>query len=365
MTSLRYWLLSLCAACSCLTSAESGDKTKPPDLAAKPITTAGGKVGDLLRQWWKEGTAAGNVGDFYDNRDREHSPLNMTVYPQLQKITYSAEDLKFRRDWAAQGSVLPKVVFGNSSTSAPFLLGGRNPRHYYSSSRGLAILYQHYTHNNIYIYPEHRDHDPGHNGKGDGYGDAYPANTPYLITSQGSSGSDQPFMQAIPFTLAAFRPEVKKKLVEAGLLMPTLQMIFRSTNKHLKRPEEYLTGKAHPSVFEGSWVNDLEMIKLAHAIEPGNIPPMVQLKVEKEDQPMLGIDYFEVQGTEKLADTPASISRIFRGKDYRRKMVVSAEGSYDINKRPLKYHWVILRGDPKRITIKPQGENDSKAEITV
>ncbi|HMF15828.1 MAG TPA: hypothetical protein VKE98_01420, partial [Gemmataceae bacterium] len=307
----------------------------------------------------------GNVGDFYDNRDREHSPLNMSVYPQLQKITYSAEDLKFRRDWAAQGSVLSKVVFGNSSTSAPFLLGGSNPRHYYSSPRGLDILYQHYTHNNIYIYPEHRDHDPGHNGKGDGYGDAYPTNTPYLITSQGSSGSDQPFMQAIPFTLAAFRPEVKKKLVEAGLLMPTLQMIFRSTNKHLKSPEEYLTGKAHPSVFEGSWVNDLEMIKLAHVIEPGNIPPMVQLKVEKEDQPILGIDYFEVQGTEKLADAPASISRIFRGKDYRRKMVVSAEGSYDINKRPLKYHWVILRGDPKRITIKPLGDTGSKAEIEV
>jgi hypothetical protein len=142
-------------------------------------------------------------------------------------------------------------------------------------------------------------------------------------------------------------------------------MIFRSTNKHLKRPEEYLTGKAHPSVFEGSWVNDLEMIKLAHAIEPGNIPPMVQLKVEKEDLPVLGIDYFEVQGTEKLADTPASISRIFRGKDFRRPMIVSAEGSYDINKRPLKYHWVILRGDPKRITIKPLGKTGSKAEITV
>ncbi len=172
-------------------------------------------------------------------------------------------------------------------------------------------------------------------------------------------------MQAIPFTLAAFRPEVKKKLVETGLLMPTLQMIFRSTNKHLKDPQEYLTGKAHPAVFEGSWVNDLEMVKLAHAIQPGSIPPMVQLKVQEEDQPAPGGDYFEVQATEKLADTPASISRIFRGKDYRRQMVVSAKGSYDVIKRPLKYHWVILRGDPKRITIKALGKDGSRAEIVV
>jgi len=75
-------------------------------------------------------------------------------------------------------------------------------------------------------YPEHRDHDVGLNGDGGGYGDVYPTNTPYLIASQGSSGSDQPFMRAIPFTLAAFRPEVKKKLVETGLLMPTIQMIL-------------------------------------------------------------------------------------------------------------------------------------------
>lgn len=44
----------------------SADPPKPDD---KPITTAKGEVGDLLRQWSKDGTAAGNVGDWYDNRD--------------------------------------------------------------------------------------------------------------------------------------------------------------------------------------------------------------------------------------------------------------------------------------------------------
>src|SRR5262245_46037868 len=61
-----------------------------------------GELGDLLGRWWKEGTAAGNVGDYYDNRDREHSGLDMRSYPQLQKIRYTPEELKRRADWALQ-----------------------------------------------------------------------------------------------------------------------------------------------------------------------------------------------------------------------------------------------------------------------
>ncbi len=339
--------------------------TDPPRLKDKPITTAGGDVGDKLRKWWKEGTAAGNVGDWYDNRDRGHSDLNTAPYPQLQRIVYTPEELKTSRDWAAQVITKPQVTFGNSSTSAGILQGGSNPRHYYVSPRGLAFLYHHYTHNNVYIYPEHRDHDPGHNGRNDGYGDVYPTNTPYLITSQGSSGSDQPFMQAIPFTLAAFRPEVKKKLTEEGLLMPTLQMILRRTNKHLKDPSEYLTGKAHPTVFEGSWVDAGKMVDLAHEIRADNIPPMVQLKVVEEDAAVLGQDFFEPFGSEKLADTPAVIARIFRGSNGKRRLVVSAEGSYDLNKRPLTFTWKVLRGDPAAIQIKPKNQAGSVVELVV
>src|SRR5262249_31146429 len=149
---------------------------------------------------------------------------------------------------------------------------------------GLALLHEQYVKNNIYIYPEHRDHDPGRNGPSEGFGDLYPTNTPYLFISQGSSGSDQPFMRAIPYVLAAFRPEVKKKLVESGLLMPTMQMLFRRHSKRLKGPEEYFTYKAHPTVFEGSWVDDLALVQAAHDITLETIPPMVQLKVVQEDE---------------------------------------------------------------------------------
>jgi hypothetical protein len=330
----------------------------------KPITTAGGAVGDLLRKWYADGTAAGNMGDFYDNRDRDHSPLNRAAYPQLGMVTYTEEQRKQRLDWAAQGMLHERVTFGNSSTSAPVFHGGSNPRHYYTHPRGMTFLYQQYRKNNLYIYPAHHDHHPGHNGK-PFYGDVYPANSPYLIVSQGSSGSDQPFMRAVPFTLAAFRPKVKEKLIANGLLMPTVQMILRSSNKHLKDPKEYLTGKAHPPVFEGAWLDDLKMVQAAHALQPDNLPPMIQIEVVQEDEAVEGKDFFEPGKTEKLHDTPAAICRVVRGLGYTRRLVVSAADSFDLNKKPLKYHWAVLRGDPKRIVITPRNKAGSEVEIRV
>jgi hypothetical protein len=144
-----------------------------------------------------------------------------------------------------------------------------------------------------------------------------------------------------------------------------LQMVFRSTNKHLKGPDEYLTGKAHPSVFEGSWIDELPMVKLAHALELQALPPIVRLKVVEEDKAIPGVDYFEDGGSEYLADTPAVIARIHRSKEQKRRLVVSASESYDLNKTPLKYKWVVLRGDPERIQIKPRGQDGSVAAVTV
>jgi hypothetical protein len=335
------------------------------DLRKLPIAVGNGPVPEQLRIWYKDGTAAGNVGDWYDNRDEGHSDLDMKPYPQLRRFVYTKDDLKAKRNWAAANTVRPIVVFGNSSTSAAAENGGSNVRSTYLHPRGLPFLYEQYTHNNIYIYPEHRDHDPGHNGVGDGYGDLYPTNTPYLLTSQGSSGSDQPFMHAIPHSLAAFRPAVKKKLVESGLLMPTVQMLLRSSNKHLTDSKEYLTGKAHPTVFEGSWVDELKMIRRAHDITVDDIPPLVKLKVVDETSAVLGRDYFDLPYmTEKLADTPSVIARIWRGKERERRLVVSAEDSLDLNKKPLTYRWVLLRGDPARAAIKPRGDGSS-AELVV
>ncbi len=333
-------------------------------VRARAITTLGGEVGELLKKWYAEGTAAGNTGDFYDNRDRDHSALHRAAFPQLDEVMYTDEDRKAYRDWALQINLRKDVTFGNSSTSAPVTMSGSNIRTAYVHPRGLPLLYQQYRGNNLYIYPAHHDHREGLHGK-PFYGDVLPVNSPYLIASQGSSGSDQPFMRAVPLTLAAFRPEVKKKLIDSGLLMPTVQMLFRSSNKHLKDPKEYLSGKAHPPVFEGAWVDELKMVKAAHEMTLKTLPPMIQLKVVEEDEPVSGKDYFDGSLTEKIADSPAAIARVVRGGSLVRRMVVSAEESFDENEQPLTWQWVVLRGDRDRIRIQPLNAAGSRVELLV
>ncbi len=59
------------------------------------------------------------------------------------------------------------------------------------------------------------------------------------------------------------------------------------------------------------------------------------------------------------------IARIFRGSSYLRKIVVSAEQSKDLNNRPLRFYWAVLRGDPDKIRIEYLNSARSVAEITV
>jgi len=335
-------------------------------VEAGQIASGRRKVALILREWSKAGTAAGNIGDFYDNRDDGHSKLNTTLFPQLDKIEYTAEQRRRRLHYGTQLQMMfNQVTLGNSSTALPAAAGGCNPRRCMSSARAIAVMYLQYRRNHLYVYPEHRDYDPGHNGRGGGYGDLFPGNTPYVITSQGSSGSDRSFMEAVAYTLAAFRPEVKQSLKRAGLLMPTVQMIFRMCNKGVQDDKAYLTGKAHPPVFSGGNIDVLAMVRMAHDITRESAPPMLQLTVVEEDIATPGRDFFDEFRSGKLFDTPCAIARVARSTRRDRRMVISAKGSYDVNRRPLKHHWVVLQGDPGLISIKPLNSDGSVVELKV
>lgn len=329
------------------------------------MTTDRSPVGDLLRQWAAEGTAAGNIGDYYDNRDRGHSMLDLRPYPQIQLFKYSPEELEARHDWAVATEVRPFICFGNSSTSAGPTNGGCNPRVLTTVQAGFDILYRQYRGGNLYMYPAHHDYQPGHAGiNGTLYGDLLPANTPYMIISHGSSGTDQPFMHAVPFTLAAFRPEVKKKLSDAGLLMPTLQMIFRMSNKQVKEPADYLTGKAHPVVFEGSNVNAEKMVRMAHDIDAGHVPPLARIELKESPKSVAGRDYVD-PFPEVIGATPCAIATAFRPWQFTQRFVLSAKSSKDINNLPLTYQWVLLQGDAEKIKINPLNKEGSDVEIII
>jgi hypothetical protein len=337
-------------------------------LKDKPASGDKGEVGEVINKWYEAGEAAGNLGDVYYNRDGGHSLLFSDKFPQVQFVRIPKKQLKTRRYWGLCTSVVPHITVGNSSTASGPMRGGSNPRRAYTHPRALAVLTMQYLHSNLFVYPEHCDYDHGRFGRGGsrgGWGDLYPFNTPYLLISQGSSGSDRAFLGAVLATLAALPPETKQKLHKSNLLMPTVQMILRRCRKGVDSDQDYVSGAAHPTVFRGGELDRLAMVKMAHAIKPGRTPPISVLSVLEESESRPKVDYFLANRPERFSNTPCFVGRIYRGPRPYYRMVVSAEKSKDLNDRELAFHWAVLRGRHEGITIKPLNDDRSRVEIHV
>ena len=335
-------------------------------LALAQITTRKDVVGVLLNQWANAKEAEGLDGITYENRDGEHSLFDYGMFPQLHRYQPNEGELAAKQNVGPATDLRNTPTFGNCSMAAPGDKGGSLPRFYYTDPGGMRFLSNQYLGNNLFFYPEHQDHDPGFNGRG-GWGDMYPTNTPYLIISQGSSFTDKPFMQAFISATAAMKPEVRDRLIHSRMLMPTLQSLFRHSNSMVKSEADYFTGKAHPVVFEGSQINEERMVRLAHEMTLAGIPPVVVLAADSEStSPQQGVDYFEATEkiSERIADTPCCLSRIFRGSAFKREMNVTAHKSTDLMGRKLTYKWVLLQGDPERVKIEPQwGGEEAKLSV--
>ncbi len=333
--------------------------TFPPKAQNGTVHSGEDEVAKLLNAWYADGKAAGNNGDLYDNRDRGHSRFSAALLPQVAHTVYSPEAHDAGVDYGVNPGILfNAITFGNSSTALTNTFAWRSQARLILTSGTLVErAYLQYANNALYVYPEHRDHDVNN-------GDLMPANTPYMIVSQGSSGSDQPFLHAVGAILAAFRPSVKNFLRQHRLVMPTVQMIFRRGQKQVRDDADYLSAKAHPSVFLAKNIDLVRMIKLAHGLTVDAIPPVVKLVPVDEDKVKAGIDYFApAELGERLFDTPSAIARLVRSTRYMRHLVVSASGTTDLNGRPLTFHWVVLGGDAARIKITPLDKTGERAEI--
>lgn len=320
---------------------------------ATPPTTRGDPNGLLLNEWFARGSAAGHAGDYYDNRDGGHSRLDLARYPQLRPLPYLDSQRAEKMDYGPPRQIRPETVFGNASLSGSALGGASIPRLMASTREGLEFLAGQYLANQLYLFPEHQDHDPAGEGSS-GHGDLYAVNTPYLIVTQGSSGSDQPFLEAVAMTMASFPPEVKELLRKEKLLMPVVQQILRSSLKPLRQREDYLTSLAHPTAFPAEWLDEGRMMRAARAMTPLALPPLLQLEVVREPAPPRpGIDFFEGPGNESeaLSERGMAIARIFRGMARDREITVRAVRTREWAGRPLRIHWRLLRGDPGLVAI--------------
>ena len=349
------WDASLMSFVAYFKLPEDIDRTLPVKKGETPTSKK-------LREWYSKGTASGNYGDFYDNRDRDHSNMQYGNYPYLTRIEYS----QVAKDNTLDRGVTQRIMFntttiGNASLSGHWSI----PRLLMHQQVSMMLEYTKYMRNHLYFYPEHKDHDTIINDKGPGKGDTYPANTPYCIISQGSSGTDRPFLHAVADTLAAFHPDTKEVLKKYGILMPTIQMIFRSSQKTVKKSGDYLSGIAHPTVFDKKNLDPMKMIEMAHDMKVDSIPPVVQLKVVKEDQAISGRDFFDPVISQALFTTPCAIARVMRSNKYEYRIVVSAESSKDMNGKPLTWNWVVLRGDKDRIKINKENKEGSVVELII
>ena len=291
------------------------------------------------------GKAAGNEDDFYYNADNEHILIDISLHPQVERVM------------SLPSYTTHTVVGINESTGINGLYS--NVSWLFMDNQNKADqAYSWVTSNQFKWYPSVRTFDvnePDHD-------DMMRANFFYLGTSVGKSGSERDEMMKLYYTLAAFKPEVKTVLKAEGLLMPTYQMISRRAR--VDSNEEYLTGKAHPVAFADR-DNSLAMVTLANQINLDDIPPMIQMEVIDETfQKSINSHFSESFTTEYLFTTKASIARSYRSEAQEKMMIVDLSESYDVNSRPLSYHFVVLQGDPDLIEIKLLNNEGSRAKIT-
>lgn len=319
-----------------------------PTQARRPVLRQNVQTpaAEFLRQREARGWAVGMAGFVYDNRDRNHSTLRMHRLPQLARTQYAPVYSARGLDYGVAGPFRFEMpVIGNSSTAqtrGPFARS--QARIAVGGHAAAARAFRLYETNHFYVYPEHRDHDPGS-------GDRFFANVPFLMASQGSSGSDRSILEPAALALAALRPDTFAAAREAGLLASTLQMLLRTNRPQAVAAENYMTGPAHPSAFPGATIDELGLVQDANALLPNEIPPMVRLSVERDFAARPGIDYLDPATGEALFTTPVAIARAWRSLAGRREVVLSVADTVDPNGRDLVFDWVLLRGDSDRITI--------------
>ncbi|MEO0821341.1 MAG: hypothetical protein AAF074_13045 [Pseudomonadota bacterium] len=343
--------------------------TFPPRLSRQPpLGQTGGPESQALARLVSRGAAAGLAGVLYDNRDDGHSSLKRADYPRLSFVDYGPEARAQRLHYGLnQHMLFDAPVIGNSSTAltaGPFWRS--QPRSALTTPFGPARLAQLYAGNHIYVFPEHRDHDPAQSG---GRGDVLPANTPYYVLSQGSSGTDRAFLDAVAHILAAMKPETRRLAERRGLLAPTVQMVLRRGMAGVADdPERYLAGAAHPSVFDGAAIDLATMIDIAHRLTPETLPPVPRLAVLADFEAREGIDYFGQRLTEALFTTPYAVGRIWRAAAFTRRVTLDVSQTPPPDPGaagPLRFHWKLLRGDPDRVRIRPLDPQGRRAAVEI
>ena len=323
--------------------------------------TYNGAEAALVRAWAEDGTAAGLYGVLYDNRCDGHSRLNVRDFPGLSLVVYGDEAKQRGLHWSAARFFYNTAVIGNASvaqTAGPFWRSV--PRLQTSDPHQNALLYAYYMSNHLYVYPCHVDYRQGH------LGDVFVVNTPCIVTSLGSSGSDQVFLRALFSALSAFTPETQAFLAQSGRLAPTLNFLLRWTQTHFETKEDYFTGAAHRPALDGARIDANAMTRLAHEMTTNSIPPLVGVRLESAPPTARqGVECFDLNGGELALLTPVSGSFIMRGPAQKRSFKFAAFALPPGVTDTMEYRWAVLQGPAGHVEITPLNADNTEVEVTL
>jgi len=312
--------------------------------------------------WISEGTAAGNLGDVYFNRDDGHSMLILGDFPGLVNVRMCPDARAAQLHVNQPLALFPGcAVFGNVSrarTKGPFW---RSIARASLTDPGLpARMNLHYRNNQFWVLVAHLDY-----GKKD-IGDVFPGAAPFQCISVGSSWSDQFFIRAALAASAAFRPPTKQSILRRHLMGPTLQWLLRRTRRDVDTEADYLSPKAHPTAFAEKDFDVARLVEKAHALRPEQIPPVVSLdainsRVNPVRFPLAGRDYPDTV-SELLYATSSAICFVLRAPDGTRRFLfrARADGAAADN---ATFTWRIVHGNAAAVKIQsPTGESASTPE---
>ncbi len=333
---------------------------EPPPTS--PAALYRGPEAPAVSAWLSEGTAAGAAGVLYVNRDNDTQPLDVARYPGLMRLGYAREMADRQLNiglpntlFATPDGELLIPVIGHSSMgylNSPYWRS--QPRAVCGDPRQTTLQSVFLLGSQLFFYPTYGDYDLR-------TGDLFPANVPYFMAVAGPLNAERPFVEAAAAALTAMRPDTRAALARNGLLMPTLQMFFRASQRTVQKREDYLTGLAHPPAFQAANLDVARLVRMAHDLTTNDIPPVVLLSVQSETQMIPDRDFFDILRSERQFDSTLAVARVFRGAARTRTLEIRALCKYT----HAQLHWVVLQGDPSKISFAPCATNSSLMKVTV
>jgi hypothetical protein len=287
------------------------------------------------------GTSAGFTGLTYACLDGAHARADTSGMPGI--------DAQVHDDFPAAGFPASAIVVMNMSR-AWIPAGGSLSIPRPSWGPWPTRLPDLYRESKLAFFPEHRDH---------GIVDVYPGQWPWVMFSQGSSGSELDEVRKLLLTLGVLPADVRARLHETRTLGPFAQYVMRRSR--VASDSAYLTPAGHLTVFPDA-DNTAAMLDLATAITAAEAPPVVAVEVTDRTEPAswnvrvrpntpYARDY-DHAGTAPT-DTAGEM-----------RILIDLTTSEDADGDTLVYFPRVVRGDAATVTLERLDETGTQWAIT-